>query len=407
MKKASSLLNLLIALSMVLAFFAAGAVPAGAQTNQPRPPHPALEGLKANFEEPIEQYMKATEPSNPLDRIDPALRDLAQKGSDQEVEVYVAVTPGVDLSPYLQRMIVRPEIIKGQRNVYGVTSAQLLLKIAQQTGVIAVVDSSSRLRDQPFDPEQADKQPVDQAAAKARLEQLRQNEKTYKETAKGGVGASGWFDVLDGHKSKSAWTKGFTGKGVIVGVIDDGVDFGHPDLQGTTAWVTDQNSPYYGWPMAFSQVSMEYFAYEVVKQDEGNKGITQGWNGSRWSDTQTSFYVPTCFECTTGTVSYKPVGAVSAHTYTIPLTSASLTYKLGTFHEKNLEGVYGERVAVLVVDEHAGGVYDTVYVDLDNDYDFTDEKPATQDSPEIFRDMDGDGFCRHLRRSAGLDQRWR
>ena len=59
----------------------------------------------------------------------------------------------------------------------------------------------------------------------------------------------------------------------------------------------------------------------------------------------------------------------------------------------NLRGVYGERVAVLVVDEHAAGVYDTVYVDLDDDYDFTDEKPATQASPEVYRDMDGDGFA--------------
>ncbi len=396
MKKASSLLNLLVALSMVIALFAAGAVPAGAQSSkqQPPPPDRPVKPQMGDYEEQITRYMQATEPTNPMDLIDPALRELAQKGGDQQVEIYVAAKPGVDLSKYLKRMIVRPEIIKGQRNVYGITTAGMLTAIAQQTGVIAVVDSSSAMREKPYDPEQADKQPVDAAAAKARLEQLRQNEKTYKETAgTGGVGASGWFDVLDGHKSKAAWTKGFTGKGVIVGVIDDGVDFGHPDLQGTTAWVTDQNSPYYGWPMAFSQVSLKYFVDEVYFQNAGAFGITQGWNGTRWSDTQTSVFLPTCFECTTGTVSYQPVGAASAHTYTIPLTSASFTYKLGTFHEKNLEGVYGERVAVLVVDENAGGVYDTVYVDLDNDYDFTDEKPATQDSPEIFRDMDGDGFA--------------
>ncbi len=48
---------------------------------------------------------------------------------------------------------------------------------------------------------------------------------------------------------------------------------------------------------------------------------------------------------------------------------------------------------MLVVDEAVAGVYDTVYVDLDTDYDFTDEKPVTKDSPEIYRDMDGDGYA--------------
>ena len=48
------------------------------------------------------------------------------------------------------------------------------------------------------------------------LQQLRSNELTFKEAAakSGDLGASGWFDVLDGHKSRQAWNKGFTGKGV-------------------------------------------------------------------------------------------------------------------------------------------------------------------------------------------------
>src|SRR5437867_2776256 len=38
--------------------------------------------------------------------------------------------------------------------------------------------------------------------------------------------------------------------------VDDGVDFGHPDLQGTMARVEDPASPYYGWPIAFDPYSM-------------------------------------------------------------------------------------------------------------------------------------------------------
>ena len=38
------------------------------------------------------------------------------------------------------------------------------------------------------------------------------------------------------------------------------------------------------------------------------------------------------------------------------------------------------------------GVYDTVYVDLDNDHYFVDEKPVTKASPASYRDMNGDGY---------------
>src|SRR5262249_10111865 len=41
---------------------------------------------------------------------------------------------------------------------------------------------------------------------------------------------------------------------------------------------------------------------------------------------------------------------------------------------------------------HEKGVYDTVYVDLNDDYDFSDEKPVTKDSPVSYRDLNGDGY---------------
>ena len=47
---------------------------------------------------------------------------------------------------------------------------------------------------------------------------------------------------------------------------------------------------------------------------------------------------------------------------------------------------------VLVTDPNTAGVYDTVYVDLDGDHDFSDEKPVTKASPASYRDIDHDGF---------------
>ena len=46
----------------------------------------------------------------------------------------------------------------------------------------------------------------------------------------------------------------------------------------------------------------------------------------------------------------------------------------------------------MVTDPTTAGVYDTIYVDLDDDYDFSDEKPVTKESPVSYRDLDGDGY---------------
>ena len=46
------------------------------------------------------------------------------------------------------------------------------------------------------------------------------------------------------HGAIDAWERGYTGEGMVVAVADTGVDFAHPDLNGTQARVTDQKSPY-------------------------------------------------------------------------------------------------------------------------------------------------------------------
>ena len=65
---------------------------------------------------------------------------------------------------------------------------------------------------------------------------------------------------------------------------------------------------------------------------------------------------------------------------------------LGSHPDDHLLQLYGERPAFLVTDPHTAGVYDTVYVDLDDDYSFADEKPVTKSSPASYRDMNGDGY---------------
>jgi len=336
------------------------------------------------------QRFQEVSPELAMSKIDPLLQETAEKGGKDLVDLYVSVKAGTDLSEYLSRVIVRPVIFGGTQNIYGQTTASNLLKIALEPNVLALVKVGAELRDTPYDPE-AEDAPDNRASNLARLEALRANELTYAEAeaAAGDVSAQGWFDIMDGHKSHEAWKKGFTGEGVVVGVMDTGVDFGHPDLQGTYAWVTDPTSPYYGWPMAFSYVSMLYFVQDLAL---GAPGIAEGWAGSRWTDAQSTSEAYSDFDGTLK-VWYAPLGSAVPHEYLVPDTSRSGEYKLGSHPDRNLLAVYNERPAVLVVDEGAAGVYDTVYVDLDNDYDFTDEKAATKASPEIYRDMDGDGYA--------------
>ncbi len=323
-----------------------------------------------------------------INKIDPVLREKMEARSTELVNIYVSVTEATDLSKYMDRIIMRPAVFGGIRNVYGQTTVNKLVKIANLPTVAAVV-GVGELLEKPYDPE-VDRTPLD---LQSRLEELLANEVPYSETDKeDSMSIQGWFDVLDGHKSAEAWAKGYTGDGVVLGILDDGVDFGHPDLQGTYAVVTDPSSPYFGWPMAFSQVSVYYFASEIDYQDLGAVGITQGWNGSRWSDTQTT-EIPTEGPAGVFKIKYTPVGSTSNFSYIVPTTSLSGEYKIGTHHDRDLLGLYNNRVAVLVVDENVAGVYDTVYVDLDNDKDFTDEKPVTKDSPEVYRDIDGDGYA--------------
>ena len=382
-------LTVLIVLTMAVPFVQAAPVegegpapPDLVEQDRPSPPGWARDGGAEQVSELSHELA--------MSKIDPLLRDAAETGGKEMIDLYVAVQEGTDLSAHMSEAIVRPPVFGGVQHIYGKTAAGKLIKIAQLPDVVALVKIGPEMEDKPFDPETQDS--THRADLQARIRELRANEVNHAEAQMeaADVGPQGWYDVLDGHKSGEAWDKGFTGEGVIVGVLDDGIDFAHPDLQGTYARVTDPTSPYYGWPMAFSYVSMLYFVNDVWA---GTDYLASNAAGSRWADTQTTVEAHSEFEGGTAKVMYQPVGSGIAHEYTIPTTGKSSFYKLGSLPEKNLFDLYGEHVAILVADEHVAGIYDTVYVDLDNDYDFTDEKPVTKSSPEVYRDMDGDGYA--------------
>ena len=90
--------------------------------------------------------------------------------------------------------------------------------------------------------------------------------------------------------------------------------------------------------------------------------------------------------------SLRPTASTRTSTASRRKWTKSGTVRLGSHPDDYLLALYGERPAFLVADPNTAGVYDTVYVDLDDDYDFSDEKPVTKTSPASYRDMNGDGY---------------
>jgi hypothetical protein len=309
-----------------------------------------------------------------ITRLQPALRSVAAEGGDQLVAVNVFVAPDADVSSYFTGFTVR-RTLAGQTSVVGQVKASALTKLASADGVIAVLSPQPHAAPPSPDPDVARNKAQAREAIQQRLAEWRANGSPVNYTPKAAPQPNGWGDVNYGHKSKAAWDKGYTGQGVKVAVIDSGIDFAHPDLQGTWA-VEPAGKPNAGWPIAFDDTSMAHYA------------LSGG-------DTSGTWYVDTSFTTTMTTTVFTTVddkGQTITNTYTLTPTSKSGVYHLGLHPDPALlYWWYGEKPAVLVVDENTAGVYDTVYVDLNDNHDFTDDKPVTMNDPVSWVDLWGPG----------------
>ncbi|MFQ6107386.1 MAG: S8 family serine peptidase [Thermoplasmata archaeon] len=179
--------------------------------------------------------------------------------------------------------------------------------------------------------------------------------------------------VVEIQGSVEAWSNGFDGDGVYVAVLDSGVDFGHPDLYGTQARVTNTSSPYYGWPIAFDSRSMRNYLNTGAGYPSGNNWYSD--TSSVDTDANTD-------------------GVLDGTGYVVAgIPSASGEYHYGLHPDDTLRFYqgYATNPPVLVVDSAVLGVYDTVYVDLNYDGSFSDEKPVTKGDEVSVRDTTGDG----------------
>jgi len=235
------------------------------------------------------------------------------------------------------------------------------------------------------------------------------------------VSPTSWA-VAREHNAYDVWrTYGYEGGGVNVAVVDTGEDFGHPSLSG--AWAVDENpaSPYFGWPIMFHPASMEGLMGQGwwTAGSDFDRLPLPFWLSANDGD---SWYSNTDFRANDtdldGSLTYAqgspdPLNGLPQYTpranpqqygnyhpnwnsrinrdYYVGcaglpgpcILSQSGVYRLGVDRDDTLTGLWGEKVGILVVDSTTPFVYDTVYVDLNFNFDFTDDKPVTRADPTV------------------------
>ncbi|KPV53844.1 hypothetical protein SE17_07270 [Kouleothrix aurantiaca] len=292
-----------------------------------------------------------------------------RSGDSAGIAFVARIRAGADLSRYASDLLVRPFADPAGGTVaYGHTSAAGVLKLASLDTVFYLQRPES-LVEPPAPPK------PEVASLNSKL--------AFKLNMQPGAGPApdGWYDSgKQIHGSKEAWKKGYTGAGVRLMVNDSGADYCQADLYGTWAYIDDKRSPYYGLPEMFDSISSFLAARDAIL---GETNIRNGF--ADYADTST--------KVSGSSTQFQPIGAFHPHTYTLPPGSKSGVYHIGSHPDNTLASdaeiqsqafgdgtaTFGERAAVLVVDSHKAGVYDRVYVDLNYNFDFTDDRPATLD----------------------------
>ena len=175
------------------------------------------------------------------------------------------------------------------------------------------------------------------------------------------------------HGANDAWDRGYTGEGIIVAVADTGVDFAHPDLNGTQARVDDPRSDWSGWPMMFDHNSM--YSYLV--------------NGNAYPQSNTWYADTSNLDFDNDS---DGVLDISGFNISGLPDSLSGVYHLGEHPDSTLRSKVDGDVPIIVIDEDFSGVYETVYVDMNTDGNFSDEKAIRPGSETTGLDTNGDGL---------------
>ena len=189
-------------------------------------------------------------------------------GGDAPLLVTALIQPGAPAGAVMLKSVTS-RTVAGLQWVTGEITAGRLRKLASVPGVLSVISPDTF---QPADAPGLDQlrasQPrldpavVRQALADGRPELIRAELARLKLPVRAPASTSrapgrqaentptaGVLKVVDIHGATAAHAAGISGTGVVVAVVDSGVDFGHPDLQGTQALIP--SGAYAGWPFAY------------------------------------------------------------------------------------------------------------------------------------------------------------
>jgi hypothetical protein len=209
--------------------------------------------------------------------------------------------------------------------------------------------------------------------------------------------------VTDVHNSSAAAAQGHDGDGVVVALVDTGVDFANADLTGTDYKFA--SGPYAGWPVSHNILSGINYARNpedfVIRPD-----TFENLQGNTWYVGTLPIPNPVCntVTCTapltldpgSTTVGQEedpvvinavwPDSPVSDTYYYSVHPDYNLTVAaLALLSLGNLENSYLENAlvppALVVADTAAAGTYDTVYVDSNFNADLTDDDPQSKAQP--------------------------
>jgi len=283
--------------------------------------------------------------SDPEMKIDSVLKERLTTARDPMM-VYVVVNDREAVNAYLESAGL-PTI--KSKEIPNMPTVQLMTLDAKQIHLLAANPGVSKIM--MWEKPVVDPTPVDPDVA-AELSRA---------VIEGAPPAVEDYDVDYLHGATDAWSMGWTGAGVNIALVDDGFDMAHPDLQGQQARYTDTASPYYGWPIAYDDYAAQLWA----------NNQSGGWV----SDTSTLVQKYGSYVYFDGS-RYKVDGLTDVNGS--PVNSVSGWFHIGYHPDANLQYIMGGPIAVLVVDSSSDGVYDTVYVDVTRDFDFTNDKACTR-----------------------------
>jgi subtilase family protein len=328
-------------------------------------------------------------------KLHPRLVEKLESGSTDRIPVFLTVTGDRDQAMRLLKNAYAAEM-GDSALVVGSIPVQSLPKLASASGIGMVGPIEFEQTGQPLGGKEPNQTPST-AALKSFMNNLTRQEVPYSEAPapkESRFEQVKNIELLDAktHTFAKAWQAGFDGTGSTVAVLDGGTDFGHPDLLQNT-WAVDAS----GWPRAYDPFGTLQWLQAPGQIDAGLSWYVKTEASSSFTqndqDLKHSLYRVTFANKTGPSRNFSAPTGTNTHAYTFPKAwTKSGTVRLGNHPDDHLLQLFGERAAFIVVDPNTAGVYDTVYVDLDHDFQFADEKPVTKASPVSYRDMNGDGY---------------